>query len=223
VNDQKVTYTSFAEEVWERLSRINAEDFVDQIPSTGKRPAISYLAWHTAWRLLKTRFPASTYQHLEDIIHEDETVEVEVEVFIAREGGNSTTLVEYQPTKARLGVMDSYFSPIKNPTARQINDSRQRALVKALAFAGLGLNLWSDSVIPVGKLEDPISYDQLEEITKLIAETETDEHTFLNWCGVESLDQIPVHRYASAFGLLQAKLRKVNATKKVSKKKVSKK
>jgi hypothetical protein len=204
VNDQKVQYTSFAEEVWERLSRINAEDHVDQIPATGKRPAISYLAWHKAWTLLKTRFPASTYSHKPDLWHPDGTVEVEVDVVIAHEFNfnNITT------TNARLGVMDSYFNPIKNPTARQINDARQRALVKALAFAGLGLNLWSDSVIPVGKLEDPISYDQLEELTKLIKETETDEHTFLNWCECESLDQLPVHRYASAFGLLQAKLRK---------------
>ena len=198
----KKTYESFAEEVWEILSRIDCEAHLDTIPKTGKRPAIDYLSWHMAWTLTKRAFPASTYSHREDITHPDDTVEVEVDVQISKDGTST------QFTNARLSVMDNWFNPIPNPTARQINDSRQRALVKALAFAGLGLYLWSDSRVPVGMLDDPISYDQLETLTTLIAKTETDEHTFLNWCKCESLDQLPVERYSSALHLLEAKLRR---------------
>ena len=111
-----------------------------------------------------------------------------------------------QECYSRLAVMDNWMSPIANPTAREVNDSRQRVLVKALAFAGLGLNIWGHDTIPVGKLEDPITDDQLENLQALIEETDTKEKSFLVWCECETLAELPYERYASASGLLQAKL-----------------
>jgi len=204
MNDKK-TFDSFAEEVWETLSRIDCETHMDYIEATAKRPQIGYVAWHKAWMLVKRNFPASTYSHKPDLWHPDTTVEVEVDVMIT---GPNVTAGGHVYTNARLAVMDMWFNPIANPTARQINDARQRALVKALAFAGLGLNMWGDDNVPVGKLDDPISYQQLEVLTDLIAKTETNDATFLNWCDCESLDQLPVERFASALGLLEAKLRR---------------
>jgi hypothetical protein len=200
-------YASFSEEVWDTLSRIDVSKHVDVIEKTSKRPEIQYIAWHTAWALLKRKFPASTYQHLGDIRHPDETVEVEILVHISN-GVNT------QITNARLSVMDQWMNPISNPTARQVNDSRQRVLVKALAFAGLGLNLWGDETLPVGVMEDPIDEEQLATLVDLIERTETDEEKFLKWCEVDALPDLPLERFRSARGLLEAKMRRKAALEK---------
>jgi hypothetical protein len=110
--------------------------------------------------------------------------------------------------------MDNYFNPIPHPTARQLNDSRQRALVKALAFAGLALNLWGDSVIPVGTLADPIDPNQVEVIEGLIKSTGSDLIKFLSWCEADSVEEIPVERYSSAVALLEAKAKRSKAAPK---------
>jgi hypothetical protein len=197
MNDQ----STFASEVWETLSNIDVEPHINHIEATAKRPEIPYLAWHRAWTLTKRAFPATTYQHLPDILHPDETVEVEVKVMIAKDSE------QWQIANARLGVMDQWFNPITNPTARQINDSRQRCLVKALAFAGLGLNLWSESVVPVGKLDDPVNSKQVKILKDLIKKSGTDEAAFLEWAGTEKIEDIPHERYGSARRLLESRVK----------------
>jgi hypothetical protein len=197
---------TFEQKVWGTLSRIDVTEHANQLPATGKRPPISYLAWHKAWMLVKRKFPGTTYSHRADVHHPDGTVEVEVDVNISDVVGSNNMF-----TNARLAVMDNYFNPISNPTARQINDARQRALVKALAFAGLGLNLWGEDVIPVGKLDDPINEEQFAALSELIEKSETDIEKFLVWCGVDSLIDLPFERFRSARGLLEAKLRRIDA------------
>ena len=198
----KKEYDSFSEEVWDTLSRIDVSDHIDWIASTGKRPEISYLAWHTAWSLLKRKFYASTYDHLSDLRHPDETVEVEVVVYIQKNTGG-----DLQTANARLSVMDNYMNPIANPTARQVNDSRQRVLVKALAFAGLGLTLWSGDELPIGQLEDPIDDDELALIADLVEKSDTNIESFCKWADkIESLADMTKERYPKAKALLQQKI-----------------
>jgi hypothetical protein len=209
-SEEKV-YASFAEEVWDTLSRIDCTKYTDWIEATAKRPEIGYIAWHTAWSLLKRKFPASTYSHREDIRHPDGTVEVEIDVCISKystDGGQTGNefIMSKQMTSARLSVMDQWMNPIANPTARQVNDSRQRVLVKALAFAGLGLTLWSGDSTPIGVLDDSIDDEQLDLITKLIEKSDTNEASFLKWAGVKSLADITQERYPSARALLEQKI-----------------
>ena len=194
---------SFEQEVWDELSHIDVSKHTNVLPKTGKRPEITYLAWHKAWMLVKRAFPGTTYSHRSDVFHEDGTVEVEVDVNISDVVGKNNMF-----TNARLAVMDNWFNPIQNPSARQINDSRQRALVKALAFAGLGLNLWGDDVVPVGKLDDPITPEELDSLLKLIEDTGSDEEKFKKWCEVEHLSDLQYERFRSAMALLEAKKRR---------------
>jgi len=204
------TYSSFSEEVWDKLSRIDMADHMDFIEATAKRPEISYLPWHAAWALLKRKFPASTYNHEPDIRHPDETVEVEVEVWIKSNDNES-----YQLTSARLSVMDMWMNPIVNPTARQVNDSRQRVLVKALAFAGLGLTLWSGDALPIGELEDPIDPDQLQLITDLVEKSDTNIESFCKWADkISELSEMTKERYPSAKQLLEQKIKRQQKVKK---------
>jgi hypothetical protein len=199
---EKKEYASFSEEVWDVLSKVEVDDHVDFLPKTKKRPAVSYLPWHRAWSLLKRKFPASTYYHSDDITHPDGTMEVEVNVQITRDGQ------QLQDTKARLAVMNNYFQAIEKPNGRDINDSRQRVLVKALAFAGLGLHLWGEDNIPVGMLDEPITELAAKQIAELIEKSGTDEAAFLKWAGVESVEEIPNERLSSARSLLEQKIKR---------------
>jgi len=203
--------TNFSRKVWDTLSQLDVTDHIDHIKGTGKRPDIAYLSWSSAWALLKRAFPASRYQHFEDMHHQDGTVEVEVDVLISLDGE------EVQGTNARLAVMDNRFNPIQNPSARQINDARQRALVKALAFAGLGLNLWSDSSIPVGRQETTINPMEHQAMLDAIGKAEMEDELFLNWCGVDDLSEIEYSMYKRAMKFLEAEEAKIKAAKKAEK------
>jgi hypothetical protein len=210
MNKTELASLPFEDRVWETLSRIDVNDHINHLPKTGKRPAVAYLSWHKAWMLLKRNFPASTYTHKPDIFHADGTVEVEVDVYIAEKVGAS----EQMFTNARLAVMNNYFGAVENPNAREINDSRQRCLVKALAFAGLGLNLWGEDMIPVGKLDDPISEEQHDTLIELIEKTDSNMDKFLGWCEVDDLKELPFERFHAANTLLMAKLRRIEKAKK---------
>ncbi len=190
---------TFAQEVWDKLSKIDVTDHVKQLPKTEKRPAIDYLPWHSAWLLLKREYPASTYKHKKDIHHLSESVEVEVKVTIKSEHDSTSQIT----TSARLAVMSGYFSAIVSPDAREINDARQRCLVKALAFAGLGLQLWSDSIIPVGKLADPINAKQATKIKLLLKESGVETQPFLEWLCAESVETIKKENYKRAITQLE--------------------
>jgi hypothetical protein len=198
-------YDSFAEEVWQTLSRIDVSAHTREIEATAKRPAVGYLPWHRAWIILKNRFPGSWYLHEPETRHEDGTVEVEVKVYITH-GGDKNVFI----TSARLPVMNFYFDAETSPNARKINDSRQRCLVKALAFAGLGLDLWAGGDMPAGKLDDTINEAEVEELKVLIEETGTDEDQFLEWCACDTLEEMRSEKFLSARGLLLAKKRKMD-------------
>lgn len=208
------SYDSFSEEVWDVLSRIDVSDHTDYIEKTGKRPEISYIAWHTAWSLLKRKFPASTIKYYPDMRHPDATVEVGIEVEIRRDSGHA----DVQTTSASLSVMDSWMNAIENPTARQVNDSRQRVLVKALAFAGLGLTLWSGDSVPIGTLDDVIDDEQLTLITDLIEKSETNEESFRKWADhIDDLSEMTVERFPKARALLEQKIIRKQKAEKVKK------
>lgn len=191
---------TFAQEVWDKLSKTDVTDHVKQLPKSNSRPAIDYLPWHSAWLLLKREYPASVYRHEPDVHHLSESIEVEVKVLIRGEGHTGPDEIE---TSARLAVMSNRFAAIVSPDAREINDARQRCLVKALAFAGLGLQLWSDSIIPVGKLADPINAKQVTKIKLLLKETGVDEKPFLEWLSCESIETIRKENYERAIKQLE--------------------
>jgi len=188
----------FSQEVWDTLSNIDVAPHVESI-SIGQSKSLSYVPWHKAWLLLKRHYPASTYRHGEDVVFADGTMEVEVHVTITKGGGDPEESVF---TCARLAVMDNRFNAISNPNARDINDNRQRALVKALAFAGLGLSLWdAGSTVPVGQWSKPITDLQLQQLKKLLADH--DEVKFMKWAGIDKLDDLSQEKYSQAYKMLK--------------------
>lgn len=192
---------TFAHQVWDTLSNVDVSPHVEQISISNTR-SLSYVPWHKAWVLLKRLYPASTYRHGDDVFFEDGTMEVEVHVTITSGEGDPEDCIF---TSARLAVMDNRYKAIAKPNARDINDNRQRALVKALAFAGLGLSLWdSGSTTPVGEWAKTISAEQVVELQETLKDKGRDEDKFLLWAGVEKWEELTVEKYQQALHMLGA-------------------
>jgi hypothetical protein len=191
---------SFAQHVWDTMSKVDISDHTKTMDKTAKRPEVTYLPWHKAIMLLKRHFPASHYRRGEDIIYEDGSMEVEVILTV------SDGYTEEMVSQTTLPVMNFHFNAIMQPDARMVNDSRQRCVTKAVAITtGLGLSLWDQSIVPVGKLSEPITGKQLEKLHSLLDETGTNYEAFSEWCGVDHLVELPYEKFKSAERLLQSK------------------
>lgn len=154
-------------EIFKKLSA------VDVTPLIKKKNNLDYLSWANAWAVLMEYYPNSTYKIKEfdevqldkqtgawkptgrklDYLKTDAGVEVEVEVNIDGEIYGQ-----------KLYAMDFRNKAIKEPTYVEINKAQQRCLVKAIAMAGLGLNLYQGEDLPTDETikRNGISKEQQE-------------------------------------------------------------
>lgn len=157
--------------VFETLSKIDVSNHVETIRMR-KGPALKYVSWAWAWAMVKSKFPDAQrkIEEYPEYRYDKNTgkwyatgqmldyrvtpagCEVKVTVTIAGE--------EYSE---RLYVMDMRNQPVHDPDISQINKTQQRCLVKALAMAGLGLNLYAGEDLPMGDIAEK---DQQESETK---------------------------------------------------------
>ena len=166
--------------VFETLSKIDVSNHVETIKMR-KGPALKYVSWAWAWAMVKSKYPDAQrkieeypeYQYdkntgkwyatgqMLDYRVTPAGCEVKVTVTIAGE--------EYSE---RLYVMDMRNQPVHDPDISQINKTQQRCLVKALALAGLGLNLYAGEDLPMGDIaeKDKKSAEKKQEAAKAKAE-----------------------------------------------------
>lgn len=166
--------------VFETLSKIDVSNHVETIRMR-KGPALKYVSWAWAWAIVKSKFPDAQrkieeypeYQYdkntgkwyatgqMLDYRVTPAGCEVKVTVTIAGE--------EYSE---RLYVMDMRNQPVHDPDISQINKTQQRCLVKALALAGLGLNIYAGEDLPMGDIaeKDKESAEKKQEAAKAKAE-----------------------------------------------------
>lgn len=141
--------------VFETLSAVDISDHVAQ------KMGLSYLSWAWAWNAVKRIYPDTptpkVTKYREMILLSNGSFEltdrqvpylttprgtsVEVTVTIA---GNDYTQSLY--------VMDHKNKALVNPDQAAINKTIQRCTVKALAMAGLGLNLYAGEDLPMGDI-----------------------------------------------------------------------
>jgi hypothetical protein len=133
----------FAKEVWDTLSRVDCSDKVE------KKMNLSYLSWAWAWSVLMDHYPASYYNFKEPVIMLDRSVEIWVTVRVSN-GVNSVSREMWLP------VMDHRNSAIIGPDARQISDTRMRALVKCISMHGLGAFIYAGEDLPRQPTEEEI-------------------------------------------------------------------
>lgn len=191
---------SFASRVWNTLSRI---DVGDHIETKGDKVKLSYLSWSWAWAQLMSKFPDSSFLVLPEESREDGTVTVWVEVYVS--DGNETIC-----RRMWLPVMDNRNTAIANPSARNINDSTMRCLVKCLALFGLGLDLYAKSDVPVGSWDDCVTPAQAEMINGLLEKSKSDRAKFLEWAGADSVEEMAASKYKPACRLLEKKIRELS-------------
>jgi len=142
--------------VWEDLSKKDLKERIetkDYVSSKGKPYSLSYISWSWAWGELKKSYPDASYEVHDNITYPDNTVEVRVSVTI-----------KGQTHMMWLPVMDYKNDAKKNPTSKDISDSRMRCLAKAIAMHGLGHYVYAGEDVPEGNAETPQSEGKAEEV-----------------------------------------------------------
>lgn len=150
--------TETKQSIYERLSKIDVSSYLK--PIKNKNFTLNYLSWANAWGLVKAIYPDATYkireypnwQQLPDgtfqqvgtLDYRITAVGCEVEVTVNIEGNDYTQ---------KLYPMDYKNNPIMKPTIKDINKAQMRCLVKALATAGLGLNVYAGDDLPTNEGE----------------------------------------------------------------------
>lgn len=137
------------ESIYSKLSQIDVKPLVE------KKMGLTYLSWAKAWGLVKAVYPDATYKirEFDEYIQTQQgwiatgrkvdyrltSVGCEVEV---------TVIIDDQRFTSKLFVMDHKNRTVMRPDYAQINKTQQRCLVKALAYAGLGLNIYAGEDLP---------------------------------------------------------------------------
>ena len=138
--------------VWETLSAIDVND------KTKEKGGMTYLSWAWAWGALKDHYPEATFKkHIHDGMAyiKDEKGNAFVEVTVTVEGISATELYP---------VTDYKNNAISNPDAFQVNTALQRALVKAIAYHGLGHYIYAGEDLPQIDGETPQSEGKAKEV-----------------------------------------------------------
>lgn len=129
----------------------NTLSSVDVSKHVEKKNGFSYLSWPFAIAELEKVAPDATWKIREWPCREDHEVLVP---YLATPLGYFVEVSVTIGDKTRssyLPVMDHKNQPIKQPTVNDINKAHQRALVKAIALHGLGLNLYAGEDLPLGE------------------------------------------------------------------------
>lgn len=145
-----------AANVWQKLSRIDVSEHVQT------KMNLSYLSWAWAWGTLMENYPSSSYEFtrfdgLDVMTYPDGSCSVECNLTVS-----DTTRTMWLP------VMDHRNNAISNPSARQISDTKVRALVKTIAMFGLGHYIYAGEDLP------PDHSPVLDDDTKAKASKEVD-------------------------------------------------
>ena len=148
--------TETKESVFETLSKIDVSDHVEQ------KMGLSYLSWAWCWQTLKTIYPdtpvpkITKYKEMLLTKNGYELTDREVPYLTTPTGTMVEVAVSIKGVDytQSLYVMDNRNKVVVNPTIGQINKTIQRCTVKAIAMAGLGLNLYAGEDLPMGDISE---------------------------------------------------------------------
>ena len=136
---------------------------IDVSKKVDTKNGLSYLPWAQAWGIVKQKYPGAQYEVTEyedgrPYLHDEYLgYMVSTSVSIAGE-----TLCMHLP------VMDNYNNPILHPSSTDISNSNKRCLVKALAFHGLGINVYAGEDTVMFEDEFKLTEDGRKELVKAI-------------------------------------------------------
>lgn len=148
--------------VFETLSAVDVSNHVEVI-SMRKGPALKYVSWAWAWNMVKSIYPSANrvIEEFPEYRLNEKTgawyaTGQMLDYRITPEGCEVkvTVTIEDETYSERLYVMDMRNQPVAKPNIAQINKTQQRCLVKALAMAGLGLNLYAGEDLPMADINE---------------------------------------------------------------------
>lgn len=168
--------------VFETLSKIDVSNHVEVIKMK-KGPALKYVSWSWAWSIVKACYPDTPtpkysefpemklstheepyevkykgvkYNRYRTVVDSAELTDRAVPYLTTPTGTmvKCTVTIQNEPYSEYLYVMDNSNKPIINPTTAEINKAQKRCMVKALALAGLGLNLYAGEDLPMGDIAE---------------------------------------------------------------------
>lgn len=144
--------------VFDILSSIDISEYVKE------KNGLSYLPWAKAWEIVKRHFPDATYKVYPQIM--DEYGNTRFWHDDGKSGWVSVSVtIEGEEQIENLAIMDyrNQAIPAEKITSVDANKSKQRCLVKACSYHGLGQNLYYGEELPE-------SVARAEELKVLIAE-----------------------------------------------------
>lgn len=163
--------------VFETLSNVDVRN------NTQMKGQFSYLSWSNAVRELLKKYPTATWDfgEWEDMPY----LKTEAGYFVT-----CTVTIDSIPRKQLMPILDfrNKAVAIDKLTSDQVNKAQMRALAKAIALHGLGLDLWAgEDLTPTP--EELLIASRRAKLTRL------DLTEFINECGY-TCDQV-----AQAFGV----------------------
>lgn len=156
--------------IYSTLSKIDVSHLID------KKMGLNYLSWAKAWGLVKSIYPDADKEITEypeylptsnGWVATGRTVDYRLT--IAGCEVEASVIIEGQKFTSQLYVMDNHNKTVMKPNYSQINKTQMRALVKALAFAGLGLSVYAGEDVPSEKDETPAKISKAQRLKKKIA------------------------------------------------------
>jgi hypothetical protein len=141
---------------------------VDVKPLTKKKGNFDYLSWSNAVREATKLFPEMTWEFTkwESLPYLKTEVGYFVECTVTINGLSKTQM---------MAVLDFKNQTAMSPKANDINKSQMRALTKAIALHGLGIDLWAGEDINgeyegdgSKKFEELVDQDQVAQLNSLL-------------------------------------------------------
>ena len=133
--------------VWTDLSRF---DVSSEVKTKGR---FDYLSWTWAWAFVKEKYPSANFE--KHIFRDNQDNPLP---FMRDTKGHTyvavTVTIEGLSHTEIMPVMDHKNQSIPHPDGMQVNKAHQRTLVKALAFHGLGINVYAGEDLPLD-LDEP--------------------------------------------------------------------
>lgn len=120
------------QKVWDKLSLIDVSDNIK------KKNNLSYLSWAWAWQTMMENYPEVEYEFKPEQYHTDHTCTVHCIVSIGKLSRSMW-----------LPVMTGFTNKsVKNPSSRDIGDTKMRCLTKAFAMFGLAHYIYAGEDLP---------------------------------------------------------------------------
>ncbi len=133
--------------VWQTLSRFDVSKEVEQ------KNKFDYLSWAWAWAFVKEKYPSANFE--KHIFRDNQDNPLP---FMRDTKGHTyvavTVTIEGLAHTEIHYVMDHKNQSVTHPDGGQVNKALQRCLVKAIAFHGLGLNVYAGEDLPMDLEED---------------------------------------------------------------------